>query len=328
MITASVPQKAELPKPKRLRDQFREWLVFHHYSPRSVECYIGWVLQFVIWSGKRDPLTMGPAEVNAFLSHLANDRRVTAKTQTQALCALVRFYDGCMGKPLGDIGKFEYASTPSRLPVVMSKNEVNQVIAALPGTFRIMGKLMYGCGLRLMECCRLRVKDIDWDRRVLNVRGGKGDKDRNVPLPESIVVELQAHLAQNKIRFDHDGGWPVHLPDGLGRKYPGYEREWSWQYVFAAKSLSTDDTDGRLKMHHIHENSLQKAVHAAVRLCGFTKRITCHTFRHSFATHLLEANVPIYTVQALLGHSRVETTMIYNHVASPIEQRVKSPLDS
>lgn len=326
MITTVFPQKAES-RPPRLRDRYREWLVFHHYSPRTVDCYIGWMIQFVRYCGKRDPLVLGAAEANAFLSWLANERKVTAKTQTQALCALVRFYDGCAGKPLGDLGKFQYASTPTRLPVVMSRREVDAVLVAMPPLFSLMAKLLYGCGLRLMECCRLRVKDIDWDRMILTVRGGKGDKDRNVPLPESIRVELQAHLARNRIRFDADGGWPVHLPGALLRKFPGYERDWNWQYVFAARSLSIDPDDGRWKMHHVHENSLQKAAHHAVKLCGITKRITCHTFRHSFATHLLEAGVALPDIQALLGHTRLETTMIYIHVAEPAEKRIKSPLD-
>lgn len=325
MITTLPPQKAE--KPKRLREQFREWMVFHHYSPRTIDCYIARVLDFVLWNGKRDPLAMGAPEVNAYLSHLANDFHVTAKTQTQALCALVLFYDRCLGKPLGDIGKFQYASHPSRLPVVMSHNEVERVIAAITSNLRLMGKCLYGFGPRLMECCRLRVKDIDWERSQVNIRAGKGDKDRNVMLPESIRAELTSHLAHNRARFDADGGWPVHLPDGLLRKFPGYERDWNWQYVFAAKSLSTDPQDGRLKMHHIHENTLQKAVHEAVKLCGLTKRVSCHTFRHSFATHLLEIGVPIYDVQKLLGHARIETTQIYNHVISPVERRIKSPLD-
>lgn len=313
---------------KRLSEQFREWMVFHHYSPRTVETYIGCVRSFVIWSGKRDPLTMGAVEVNSFLSHLANNLHVTAKTQTQNLCALVRFYDGCLGKPLGDIGKFTYASTPARLPVVMSKRETFQVIETIPPVpLRLMAKLLYGCGLRLMECCRLRVKDLDFDRMVVNVRGGKGDKDRNVPLPESILTELKSHLEYNHARFIREK-WIVHLPDALLRKYPSYETDWKWQYIFAAKSFSNDPDDWRQKIHHIHENTLQKAVQAAVRQLGFTKRVTCHTFRHSFATHLLEANVPIYTVQELLGHTRLETTMVYNHVAMPIEKRVKSPLDS
>lgn len=321
---------------KRLRDQFREWMVFHHYSPRTVETYIGCVLAFVLYHRKRDPLTMGAPEVNAFLSHLANDFHVTAKTQTQNLCALVRFYDGCLGRPLGDIGKFQYASTPQRLPVVMSRAEVFQVIEALPpNALRLMVKLLYGCGLRLMECCRLRVKDLDFDRRILNVRSGKGDKDRNVPLPDVLAdghpadghhSELQTHLAYNHTRF-LAMKWIVHLPDGLPRKFPNYEHEWPWQYVFAARGFSTDPDDGRQKVHHIHENTLQKAVHTAVRHLGLTKRITCHTFRHSYATHLLEANVPIYDVQKLLGHSRLETTMIYNHVAAPAEKRIRSPLD-
>ena len=313
---------------KKLSQQFREWLVFHHYSPRTVETYIGCVRSFVAWSGKRDPLTMGAKEVNDFLSHLANNLHVTAKTQTQNLCALVRFYDGCLGKPLGDIGKFAYASTPSRLPVVMSKGEVFQVIETIPpNALRLMAKLLYGCGLRLMECCRLRVKDLDFERMVLNVRGGKGEKDRNVPLPESIIAELKAHLEYNHARCLREK-WVVHLPDALVRKYPSYETDWQWQYVFAAKIFSTDPDDGRQKIHHIHENSLQKAVHTAVRKLGMTKRVTCHTLRHSFATHLLEANVPLTDIQKLLGHSKLETTGIYIHVAMPIEKRVKSPLDS
>lgn len=327
MTSTLAPQIAE-PKPKRLRDKFREWMVFHHYSRRSIECYVGWVLKFVLWSGKRDPLTMGAPEVNAFLSYLANSVHVTAKTQNQALCALVRFYEGCLGQPLGDIGKFEFASRPTRLPVVMSVGEVQRVIAAMPASLRLMTQLLYGCGLRLMECCRLRVKDIDWERKIINVRAGKGEKDRNVMLPETVVAAFQAHLAHNRARFDADGGWCVHLPGALRFKFPGYEREWSWQYVFAARSLSTDPEDGRWKMHHIHENTLQKAVHQAVAISGITKRITCHTFRHSFATHLLESGAAIYDVQKLLGHSRVETTMIYNHVAAPIERRIKSPLDA
>lgn len=325
MITTLPAQKTE--KPKRLSEQFREWMVFHHYSPRTVDTYIARVRDFWHWSGKRSLLTLGAPEVNAFLSFIANQRHVTADTQRQALCALVRFYDGCLGKPLGDLGKFAYASHSTRLPVVMSRNEVQRVIAALAPNLRLMGKCLYGFGPRLMECCRLRVKDIDWERGQVNIRAGKGDKDRNVMLPESLRAELTAHLAHNRTRFDADGGWPVHLPNGLLRKFPGYEREWSWQYVFPAKSLSPDPADGRLKMHHVHENTLQKAVHEAVKLAGFTKRITCHTFRHSFATHLLESGVAIYDVQKLLGHSRVETTMIYNHVAAPVEKRIKSPLD-
>lgn len=329
MITTQQPRNTEAAKPKRLRDRYREWLVFHHYAERSIDSYIARVEDFWNWTGRKNLLEVGAPEVNAFLSMLANERKVTAKTQTQALCALVRFYDGCLGKPLGDIGKFEYASTPSRLPVVMSKPEVFRVIEAVPpNATRLMVKLLYGCGLRLMECCRLRVKDIDWDRGIVNVRAGKGDKDRNVPLPDSIRGDLENHGIHNRARFDADGCWRVHLPGALLRKYPGYETDWKWQYVFPAKSLSIDPTDGRLKMHHIHENTVQKVVKAAVDLTGLTKRVTCHTFRHSFATHLLEAGIPIYDVQKLLGHSRLETTMIYNHVAAPVEKRIKSPLDN
>lgn len=326
MLSAPAPQKAETRNRNFTRDDFRRWMTTRHYSPRSIDNYVGWAIDFVRFH-RRPPNECGSDDVNTWLSSIANERHVTAKTQEQALCAIVRLFE-CMGTPLGDIGKFAFASKPSRLPVVMSVSEVERVLSAMPPVCRLMAKLLYGCGLRLMECCRLRVKDIDWDRGTIHVRAGKGDKDRYVMLPLSVRAELVQHILHNRTRFDADGSWCVHLPDALSAKYPGYEREWRWQYVFAARGWSKDPTDGRLKVHHIHENTLQKAVKQAVDTAGITKRVTCHTFRHSFATHLIEAGRPVYDVQKLLGHSRIETTMVYVHVAAPPEKTIQSPLDS
>jgi integron integrase len=323
MIAALEPRKADSLKP---REVFRRWLVTKHYSPRTVDCYVNRLVDFARHF-RRPPAEMGAVEVAEYLSYLANSVHVTAKTQTQALCALVRFFDS-ISKSLGNIGKFEYASTPTRLPVVLSKAEVERLLSAIPGTPGLMARLTYGCGLRLMECCKLRVKDIDFDRHVLMVRGGKGDKDRQLMLPESIRADLQQHLHHIKLRFDQDGGWLVHLPGALLKKFPHYERDWRWQFVFPSRSLSEDPDDDRLKRHHVQESTLQKAVKRASELCQFTKRVTVHTLRHSFATHLLESGVPLTDIQKLLGHSRLETTGIYIHVAAPLERRIKSPLDS
>lgn len=302
-------------------------MVTRHFSPKTVECYIGWVLKFVLWSGKRDPKAMGAPEVNAYLSYLANQRQVTAKTQNQALCALVRFYDAFLEQPLGDLGRFAFASRPSRLPVVLSRNEVDRTIAAMRGATKLIAQLLYGCGLRIGEAVSLRVKDIDFERATITVRAGKGNKDRQVMLPDSLHSPLQEHLNRIKIHFDSDGGWLANLPGALRWKYPHAERQWCWQYAFPSRSLSNDPADGRLKRYHIFDRTVQLAVKDALAIAGITKKATCHSLRHSFATHLLESGVPIYDVQKLLGHTRLETTMIYNHVIAPIERRIKSPLD-
>jgi integron integrase len=323
MITTEAPQKAER---RVTREQFKQWLVTRHFSPRTVERYVGWAIKLAAFT-RRNPAEISGEQVREFLTHLANRVHVTATTQKQALCALVRLAE-FVGTELGDIGRFAPASKQSRLPEVMSVGEVFKVLAVLPLPYRLMAQLMYGCGLRLMECCRLRVKDVDFERGTLMVRAGKGDKDRLVMLPQSVVQPLKDHLAMWRVRFDSDGGWLVHLPGALDKKYPGYAREWRWQYVFPAKSLSTDPTDGRIKRHHVHENALQKAVKEAVATAGITRRVTCHTFRHSFATHLLESGVGIEDVKTLLGHERIETTMVYIHVARPAEKRIKSPLDA
>jgi integron integrase len=327
--TAFVPSKAQSEPPKlRLREKFAQWMVTKHYLPKTVTCYVDWVLKFVLWSGKRDPVTMGAAEVREFLSYLANSRNVTWKTQNQALCALVRFYDDFLEQPLGDIGKFAAASRPPRLPVVLSKGEVHRLLAAMKGATAIMARLMYGAGLRVGEVVRLRVKDIDFDRGFITVRGGKGDKDRQVMLPEPVRAELTAHLAHVKAGYDADGGWVASLPGALRWKYPHAEREWRWQFVFPGRDLVPDRNDGnRLKRHHVFEETVQTAVRKAVALVGIQKRATCHTLRHSFATHLLEAGYEVHDIQKLLGHTRIETTMIYVHVAVPPQKRIASPLE-
>lgn len=315
-------------RPPRLRELFRRWLVLKHYQPKTVETYINCVLKFVIWSGKRDPKTLGAEDVGRFLSWLANERHVTAKTQNQALCALVRFYDGFLGQPLGDIGRFAAATRAPRLPVVLSIGEVQRVLDAMQGATGLMGRLMYGCGLRVGEVVRLRVKDLDFDRGVVMVRGGKGDKDRQVMLPVVIRGPLQTHLARIKSYFDADGGWLVSLPGALRIKYPAAEREWAWQYVFPSRGLGPDPADGnRLKRHHVFERTVQHAVKQALSVVGISKKASCHTLRHSFATHLLEGGTGIEDIKELLGHSRIETTMIYLHVAVPAQRRIGSPLD-
>lgn len=269
---------------------------------------------------------MGAMEVQQYLTMLAAVRDVTWKTQNQALCALVLFYE-FLGQPLGDIGKFMAASRPSNLPVVFSHDEVRRVLAAMNGVPKLCALLQYGAGLRVGEVVSLRVKDLDFDRGVIAVLFGKGGKSRQVPLPESVRGPLQAHLDRVKMHFDQDGGWVAPLPNAYGIKHPSAERQWAWQYMFPARGLSTDPLDGRLKRWHIFDSAVQHAVKQALGVAGITKKAGTHTFRHSYATHLIESGVAIQDVQKLLGHSRIETTQIYIHVASPAERRVQSPLD-
>jgi integron integrase len=324
-LTALSPQKA---KSRRLRDEFADYLKFRGREDSTAADYIRVVLNFVLFHGKRDPKTMGREEVRKYLTYLAVDRNVAWKTQNLALCALVIFYDHFLKQPLGNIGEFVRSSKPPRLPVVFSKGEMRRMIDALRGRAKIIGQLQYGAGLRVGEAVRLRVKEVDFERMVIHVVDGKHGKDRYVPLPESVVVPLKNHLASLKAYFDSDGGWLVELPDAYGRKNPGAERSWAWQYIMAARDLSIDPKDGRLKRWHIFEKTQQDAVKKALEITGIAKKAGTHTFRHSFATHLLESGTPIYDVQKLLGHSRVENTMIYNHVISPVERRIPSPLDT
>lgn len=325
VLTAIYPQKAKAP---RLRDEFADWMRMKNYKPATIRDYVANVLDFVLFHGKRDPRSMGAAEVQQFLTMLAVKRDVAWKTQNQNLCALVRFYDGFLQKPLGDIGRFTAASRPPVLPVVFSADEVRRVLAAMRGATKLAAQIQYGCGLRVGEVVRLRVKDVDFDRGTLAVIDGKHGAHRQVPLPESLREPILEHLDRLRLHFDQDGGWLAPLPHAYGKKNPSAERQWCWQFVFAARDLSIDPRDSRLKRHHLFEKTIQAAVKKALEVVGITKKASTHTFRHSYATHLLESGVAIYDVQKLLGHKRVETTMIYNHVVSPVERRIASPLDA
>ena len=316
--------------PTRLLDQLRAALQTQHYSIRTETAYVDWARRFILFHHKRHPNQMGVSEVEAFLTHLALERKVAASTQNQALSALLFLYREVLRQPLESVDAVR-ARKPERLPTVLTRTEVQRVLNALSGTSLLMAKLLYGSGLRALECVRLRVKDLDFEQRCLTVRDGKGEKDRVTMLPEAALAPLREHLARVQQLHDRDlkdGCGAVHLPYALAVKYPNADREWCWQYVFPAKSLSIDPRTGRQRRHHLSESSLQKAVHAAARLAGITgKPVGCHTFRHSFATHLLENGYDIRTVQELLGHKDVKTTMIYTHVLNRGGLAVRSPLD-
>ncbi len=316
-------------KPKLL-DQVRDALRFKHYSLRTEEAYVRWIKEYIFFHQKRHPAEMGKPEVSQFLSHLAVNRNVTASTQNQALSALLFLYLEVLQQPLDWIDDLERAKKPSRLPVVLTREEVRAVLAHLEGSKWLMASLLYGSGLRLMECLRLRVKDIDFAYSQIIVRDGKGQKDRVTVLPASLKEPLQRHLAKVKALHEQDlkeGFGQVYLPFALERKYPNANREWGWQYVFPAAKRSVDPRSGIVRRHHVAETVLQKAVKAAIRAAGITKPGSCHTFRHSFATHLPEAGYDISTVQELLGHKDVSTTMIYTHVMNKGAQGVRSPVD-
>jgi len=315
----------------RLLDQVRAAIRVRHYSPRTEEAYVAWIRRFILFYGKRHPREMGAAEVVAFLSHLAVRDQVSASTQNQALGALVFLYRRVLDRPLGDLQGVVHAKMPERLPVVLSRAEVRAVLAQLRGSAWIVGALLYGAGLRLGECLELRVKDLDFERRQILVRRGKGGKDRAAPLPNVAVTALEAHLRRVRETFDADrrggevGG--VVLPEGLARKYPHASCEWPWQFVFPAARVCRDPRWGGPTRFHLHDTAVQREVTAAVRRAGLGKRVSCHTFRHSFATHLLEDGYDIRTVQELLGHRDVSTTMIYTHVLERGAMGVRSPAD-
>jgi integron integrase len=287
--------------------------------------------RYILFHNKRHPNDMGSAEIEKFLSHLAVNLKVSASTQNQAFNALLFLYREVLKKDLDESIHAIRAKRPRRLPTVMTKEETMKVIGALSGDFQLMVKLIYGSGLRLMECLRLRVKDIDFDNNHIVIRDAKGMKDRVTVLPENLKPLLREHLRRVKMQHDHylaKGFGHVYLPYALARKYPNADKEWGWQYAFPAKGVSKDPRTGEMRRHHLHENSLQKAVKNAVHLAGMTKQVSVHTFRHSFATHLLEAGHDIRTVQELLGHKDVSTTMIYTHVLNRPGISVKSPLDT
>jgi integron integrase len=323
-----------VPNPKaRLREQVREVMRWHHYSGRTEEAYWQWIRRFILFHAKRHPREMGPAEVSAFLSHLTATNNAARATQQQALNALVFLYGEVLLQPLGPLPEFRLARRPPRLPEVLAREEIQQLFAATPLEYQLPLRLMYGTGLRLMELLRLRVQDVDFSRRQIMVRDGKGNQDRVTVLPESLRAELQAHL--EKWRLEHQreraaGRGETSLPPEVEHKYPGAIREWVWQYVFPAPGLSNatrENARPTLRRHHLQEDNLQRAVKLAAKRAGLTKNVTPHTLRHSFATHLLENGYDIRTVQDLLGHQNVKTTQIYTHVMQKPGLGVRSPLD-
>ncbi|HEY76062.1 MAG TPA: integron integrase [Thermoflexia bacterium] len=323
-------QPATSKRPKKLLDQVRDAIRRKHYSIRTEEAYVSWIKRFILFHNKRHPREMGAPEIEAFLTHLAVERRVAASTQNQALSAILFLYREVLGIDLDLPLHAVRAKRPRRLPTVLTHEEALRVIAALSGTHQLMAKLLYGSGLRLMECVRLRVKDLDFDQHIILVRDGKGAKDRVTILPDSLIAPLQEHLQRVRLIHQQDlqaGYGSVYLPYALERKYPNASKEWIWQYVFPSDRLSTDPRTGVTRRHHIDPSTLQKAVRKAARLAGINKHVTCHTFRHSFATRLLETGYDIRTVQELLGHKDVKTTMIYTHVLNRGGVAVRSPLD-
>lgn len=323
------PAAGSNPSP-RLLDRVREAIRKRHFSRSTEKAYTGWARRYILYHQKKHPADMGVDEVAAFLSHLAVECRVSARTQNQALHALLFLYGPVLGIDLPRVRGIAPARTARRLPVVLSRDEVAAVLGQMHGVPGLMATMLYGSGMRLMECCRLRVKDIDLAASTIHVRAGKGDKDRVVLLPAVVREGLERQLRQVRLLFDRDCerglGW-VELPNALARKYPNAGRTLAWQWVFPASRVYTDETTGQLRRHHLHESVLQRAVADAVRGAGITKPASCHTLRHSFATHLLADGYDIRTVQALLGHKDVATTMIYTHVLDRGPSAVRSPAD-
>jgi integron integrase len=314
----------------RLLDRVRATLRARHYSRRTEKAYVAWIRRFIFFHRKRHPLEMGAAEVTQFLSSLVVDQNVAASTQNQALSAILFLYRDVLEQVLPWLDDVVRSKRPARVPVVLTREEVHAVLQRMDGVPRLMAILLYGAGLRLLECARLRVKDVDFARNQITVRAGKGDRDRVTMLPAVIKDALAKHLEgvkrQHQLDLQHGAGW-VELPSALARKYPNAGREWPWQWVFPATRIYVEQTTGQRRRHHLHESVLQRAVRDAVRLAGISKRASSHTFRHSFATHLLEGRHDIRTVQELLGHRDVSTTQIYTHVLNRGPSGVESPAD-
>ncbi len=314
----------------KLLDQVRGKIRLKHYSIRTEQAYTDWIRRYILHFGKKHPRDMGAAEVEQFLTHLAVNGKVSASTQNQAKCALLFLYKEVLAIELPWLDNVEQAKVPKRLPVVLNRDEVQAILSRLTGTQWLIASLLYGTGMRIMECLRLRVQDVDIKRNEILIRNGKGSKDRVTMLPLSLVAPLQAHLLKVRELHENDltqGFGSVFMPFALERKYPAAAKEWIWQYMFPAAKLSTDPRTNIVRRHHVLEQSIQRAVKQAVRDAGLTKAATPHTFRHSFATHLLEGGYDIRTVQELLGHSDVSTTMIYTHVLNKGGKGVLSPLD-
>jgi integron integrase len=325
----------------RLLDRVRFAVRARHYSLRTEEAYVGWIRRFILFHNKRHPLEMAEPEINAFITSLAVEGSVSASTQTQALSALLFLYRHVLEKPLPDLDTVIRAKRPGRLPTVLTRNEVRRLLQRMNGTPKLVATLLYGTGMRLLECLRLRVKDLEFGNNRIVVRDTKGGNDRVVPFPVVVRAEMPSWLSRVRRVHRRDlaaGFGSVFLPDSLARKLPGAEKDWGWQYVFPGEhrshdprarpaSASGEDGGEVERRHHLHESVVQRAVHQAVRDVGISRRISCHTFRHSFATHLLEEGYDIRTIQELLGHRDVKTTMIYTHVLNRGGRGVRSPAD-
>ncbi|NOT65361.1 MAG: integron integrase [Methylotenera sp.] len=323
-------------EPPKLLDQVRGKIRLKHYSIRTEQAYVDWIKRFILHFDKQHPKDLGAAQVEQFLTHLAVVGKVSASTQNQAKSALLFLYKEILGSELPWLDDVEQAKTSKRLPVVLTQQEVQAILSQLSGTHHLVVSMLYGTGMRILEGLRLRVKDIDFARKEILIRDGKGYKDRVTMLPLSLVIPLQAHLAQVKMLHEKDlaqGYGAVYMPFALGKKYPYAARDWAWQYVFPSGKLSVDPRSldengaGETRRHHVQDQAIQRAVRQAVVDANLTKPATPHTFRHSFATHLLESGYDIRTVQELLGHSDVATTMIYTHVLNKGGRGVSSPLD-
>lgn len=319
------------PAPPGLIERVRRQLQTRHYSRRTEKAYIAWIRRFILFHGARHPTRLGAAEITQFLSDLATRGGVSASTQNQAFSALLFLYREVLDREVKGLDQVVRAKLPVRLPLVLGRQEVATVLRQMRGTRLLMASLLYGSGLRLLECVRLRVKDVDLARGEITVRDGKGRKDRVTLIPDRLTSPLRSHL--QKVHRVHEsdlmaGDGSVALPDALARKYPRAAWEWGWQWVFPATRLYTDPQTGALRRHHLHESVLQRAFKEAVRRSGIAKPATCHTLRHSFATHLLEDGYDIRTIQELLGHSDVSTTMIYTHVLNKGGRGVRSPFDA
>ncbi len=327
MSAAALPGR---PAP-RLLDQVRERLRYLHYSLRTEQAYLHWIRFFIHFHGRRHPRELGAPEVEAFLSMLAAQRRVSSATHNQALSALLFLYREVLGADLPWMQQVRRPAQARRLPSVLTRQEVHSLLLAMEDPMRLVARLLYGTGMRLLEALRLRVKDVDFDRHVIVVREAKGNKDRVVMLPQSLAADLRAQMAHARVlwQLDHrqqQAG--VDVPHALEAKYPRVGQTWGWFWVFPSPALSTDPRSGVVRRHHLHEERLHRALKAAARKTGLDKPVSAHTLRHSFATHLLQAGTDIRTVQELLGHSDVSTTMIYTHVLKVAAGGTASPLDT
>ena len=332
MAELSLLLPARRPGAPRLLDRVRIAIRARHYSLRTEEAYVAWIRRFVLFHGKRHPKEMGEPEINAFLSHLATSEHVGSNTQNQALAALLFLYRHVLEIPFPKIENLIRAKKPRRLPVVLTRDEVARLLAKMDGVARLVATLLYGSGLRLLEGLRLRVKDVDFGLNQILVRDGKGARDRVTMLPAAASESLRVQLDSARelhARDRAEGHGVVYLPDAIARKYPNASRDWGWQYVFPAETRSADPRTGQERRHHVHESTVQKGVRRAGQEAAIVKHVTPHTLRHSFATHLLEAGYDIRTIQELLGHKDVVTTMIYTHVLNTFGGRgVRSPVDA